>query len=205
MESNQELVQYLILRGILKTPQVIEAFRKIDRKDFTQDYNKNKAYKDYPLPIGEGQTISQPSTVAFMIELLQPRKGDKILDIGSGSGYTTALLSQISTEGKVYGVEKVLNLVKKGRYNLKKYDFKNSKIIKAKKIIGLPNKSPFNKILVSASAKEIPTELIKQLSNSGTMVIPIKNSIFKIKKFGGIIKKEEYKGFIFVPLVYEPQ
>ncbi|MCD6283661.1 protein-L-isoaspartate O-methyltransferase, partial [bacterium] len=91
----ETLIQQLISEGYLKTPEIIKAFREIDRKDFVPSYLKKEAYINAPLPIGFGQTISQPLTVAFMLELLQPKRGDKILDIGSGSGWTTALLAYI--------------------------------------------------------------------------------------------------------------
>ncbi|PIQ74764.1 MAG: protein-L-isoaspartate O-methyltransferase [Candidatus Portnoybacteria bacterium CG11_big_fil_rev_8_21_14_0_20_44_10] len=93
--SNNSLVDHLISSGYLKTPEIIGAFKKIDRVDFVPDNLKSEAYEDAPLPIGHGQTISQPATVAFMLELLEPRAGDKILDIGFGSGWTTALMAEI--------------------------------------------------------------------------------------------------------------
>ncbi len=139
--NNEELVNYLIVSGVLKTPRIIEAFLKIDRKYFVPDILKDKAYIDEPLPIGNNQTISQPSTVAFMLELLQPTNTDKILDIGSGSAWTTALLCYIAGKnGKVIGLERVDELVKQGQKNLEKFNFyQTCKIEKAKKQIGLPN------------------------------------------------------------------
>jgi protein-L-isoaspartate(D-aspartate) O-methyltransferase len=99
-KNNQELVNYLKQSGVLRTPLIIKAFEKIDRKDFVPKEFEDEAYGDYPLSIGLGQTISQPWTVAFMLELLQPQLGEKILDIGSGSGLTTSLLAQsVSQKG----------------------------------------------------------------------------------------------------------
>jgi len=176
---------------------------KINRKDFVLKEYEKEAYHDYPLPIGYGQTISQPSTVYFMLELLNPEKGEKILDIGSGSGWTTALLANaVGEKGMVFGVERIPELVLMGRKNIAKYNFNNVKILEARKTIGLEEESPFDKILVSASAKEIPQELIKQLKLKGIMVIPVENDILKIEKISEKdIKIEKYSGFVFVPLL----
>src|SRR3989344_5813208 len=180
--TREELLTHLKAR-ILKTPRVIEAFEKIDRKDFVLPEDQAYAYEDHPLSIGYGGTISQPYTVAFMLELLRPEPADKILDIGSGSGWTTALLAHIvSQKGmtndqllmtRVIGLEIVPELVEFGQKNLAKYNFPNAEIRQAQKgVAGLPEESPFDKILVSAAAEKIPEELIKQLSAPGRLVIP---------------------------------
>lgn len=202
--NKKELIFFLTHNNILKTKSIIEAFEKIDRKDFILKKYTNEVYNDYPLDIGFNQTISQPSTVAFMLELLSPKRGDKILDVGSGSGWTTALLGyMVGSEGKVYGVEFIPDLVLLGRANFEKYDFKNTKIYQATKDLGLKDKGPFDKILVSASARDVPEELVNQLKVGGTMVIPIQDSIFRIfKKSRKQIEKEKIPGFIFVPLIY---
>ena len=202
--NKKELIFFLTHNNILKTKSIIEAFEKIDRKDFILKKYTNEAYNDYPLDIGSNQTISQPSTVAFMLELLSPKKGDKILDVGSGSGWTTALLGYIvGSEWKVCGIELIPDLVLFGRANLEKYDFKNVIIYQATKDLGLKDKGPFDKILVSASARDVPEELVNQLKVGGTMVIPIQDSIFRIfKKSRKQIEKEKIPGFIFVPLIY---
>ena len=119
MKNNKELITSMIAGGALKSPQIIEAFEKIDRKNFIPEDFREHIYIDRPLPIGKEQTISQPSTVAFMLERLEPQKGDKILDIGSGSGWTTALLCQIvGEEGSVLGLERHDELVEKGQQSL---------------------------------------------------------------------------------------
>lgn len=203
MNSQKDLVKHLINTNVLRSPHIIDAFIDIDRGDFVQNQNSPSKYEDYPLAIGYNQTISQPTTVAMMMEMLEPQKGEDILDIGSGSGWTTALLAHIvNDEGSVIGVERIDILVEFGSNNLKKYHFKNAKIIKASDKLGIPNKQ-FDKILVSASADEIPYELLKQLKAGGKLVIPVKNSIYEISKDkNGKLKTLEHYGFVFVPLIY---
>ena len=223
--TKEALINSLVLVGALKSPAVIEAFQKVDRKDFVPAEYADEAYDDYPLPIGHGQTISQPYTVAFMLELLLPKPGEKALDVGSGSGWTTALLAymvgqqsrnqnaKISAQGgsasggksqnrgMVFGVEKVSELVKFGRANLAKYKFPHAAIEKAGVERGVPIKAPFDKILVSAAAETLPQELIRQLKVGGVLVVPVQNSIWKINRISETeIDEEEYPGFSFVPL-----
>jgi len=202
MTSNNDLVNYLINKNTLKSKNIIQAFKHVDRANFVFDPTASDIYEDYPLQIGYQQTISQPTTVAMMLEMLQPNEGDKILDIGSGSGWTTALLSFIVKEkGSVIGLERINSLVEYGNNNLKIYKFKNSKIIHVKETLGIPGKK-FDRILVSAAADELPYELIDQLKLGGKLVIPIKNSIFEItKKSNTEFETIEHYGFRFVPLI----
>lgn len=204
--NNDELISKLKNVGVLKTPRIIDAFCKTDRADFVPGEYKDEAYGDYPLPIGQSQTISQPSTVAFMLELLQPEDGDKILDVGSGSGWTTALLAQIvRPSGRIWGLELVPELVEFGRKNLSKYNFSWAEILQAEEGHLVPRHlykgAGFDKILVSAAGEEMPHELIDQLKIGGRMVIPLQNSIWKVDKISQAeAKKEEFPGFVFVPL-----
>jgi len=202
----KHLVEELISSGYLKTPDIIAAFQKIDRKDFVPDEYKDRAYVDAPLPIGFGQTISQSLTVAFMLELLRPKEGDKIMEAGSGSGWQTALLARIVGEkGRVFAIEIIPELEKMGRRNVSKYDFVKSGIVEFhcfNAIGGLPEKAPFDGIIAAASAEEIPEEWKKQLKEGGRLVMPIKDKIFAIeKKKGGGFETESYPGFAFVPFV----
>lgn len=203
MYSNSEMVDYLVDIGALRSSRTIEAFRSVDRADFVADRSAVDIYEDYPLGIGRGQTISQPRTVAMMLEMLSPKEGDKILDIGSGSGWTTALLAYITGEsGSVTGVERVTELVRFGSSNLKKYSFKNARIVQARDELGIVGEK-FDRILVSAAADELPHELLKQLKVGGKLVIPIQSSVFEIvKKEGGEFDANEHYGFAFVPLIY---
>jgi protein-L-isoaspartate(D-aspartate) O-methyltransferase len=181
-----------------------KAFEKIDRIDFVPDYQKSSASLDVPLPIGYGQTISQPYTVKHMLQWLDARVGDIVLDVGSGSGWTTALLSFIiGPKGKVYAVERIPELLKFSKVNCMKYGIKNTQFFNAnEKVYGLPEKSPYNRILVSAAAKDLPDELLKQLIIGGKMVIPVNNDILEISKISkNKINTIKHPGFIFVPLI----
>ncbi|RLC38496.1 protein-L-isoaspartate O-methyltransferase [Candidatus Falkowbacteria bacterium] len=206
-----QLVNELISAGYLKTPEIIDAFSEIYRKDFLRPEDKKDADLNEPLLIGYKQTISQPLTVAFMMELLSPKKNDKILDVGSGSGWTTALLARIvGGKGRVYGVEIIKELKKFAEKNISKYNFiKNgtTKIFQRDGYKGLPEYAPFDRIIVAAAANEVPEELLKQLKIGGRIVLPIgeqfaSQDMVVIDKTGNkkYIKKI-FPGFIFVPLI----
>lgn len=204
------LIKELISEGILKTPSLVGAFEKIDRKDFMPEELKDKAYLNAPFPIGFGQTISQPLTVAFMLELLQPQSGDKILEIGSGSGWQTALLASIVGEqpnegGKVFALELVPELMIWGQKNVSKYGFVKNKIAEfhsLNAVNGFSEKAPFDKIISAASGDELPSAWKDQLKVGGRIVAPVKNSIhLLVKKTEKEFEESIYHGFAFVPLI----
>ena len=200
------LLDDLIKRGWLKTEKIIKAFEEIKRVDFLPENVKDLAELNEALPIGRGQTISQPLVVAFMLELLKPEKGDKILDIGSGSGWTSALLAHIvGKEGKIIAIEIIPELTEFGKKNVEKYNFVEKGIVKfvcADGSKGYQNEAPFDKILASASAREIPKAWKKQLKIGGRIVTPIGSSIWLfLKKSDKEFEETEYPGFVFVPLI----
>lgn len=194
-----------------------EAFRTIDRADFVPEELKDRAYIDAPLPIGQGQTISQPYTVNFMLELLQPKPGDNILDIGSGSGWSTSLLAYIVGEkGHVTALEIIPELCKQSIKNIAKYNFLSKGLVEAHNLngeAGYPQNAPYDGIIVAAAlprtqrgsgaaSDSIPVAWKNQLKPGGRIVAPIKNSIVKLTKNpDGKFEKEEYPGFSFVPFV----
>lgn len=179
------------------------AFKALKRVNFLPPTAKLLAGFDMPLSIGHSQTNSQPTTVHRMLEWLDPQSGDKILDIGSGSGWTTALLAHIvGPKGQIYAVERVPELVEFGRKNATKAGVKNAEFSQSGKKFGLPEYAPFDRILVSASADKFPAELLDQLKPGGKLVIPVQSSILEVTKSkNGQIKTNEHPGFIFVPLI----
>ncbi|MBI2452444.1 protein-L-isoaspartate O-methyltransferase [Candidatus Pacearchaeota archaeon] len=180
--------------------EIIKAFKKVPRENFLPENLKDLAYEDTALPLGYGATISQPYTIAFMLSLLELKKGQKILEIGSGCGYVLALLAEI-TKSKIYGIEIIKPLAEQSKKTLKKY--KNIKVFCKNGFSGFPEKAPFDRILVSASANTFPEHLYSQLKPNGIIVVPVRDSIFQIKKQNGKIKIKEFPGFVFVNLVNE--
>ncbi|MBS3056128.1 MAG: protein-L-isoaspartate(D-aspartate) O-methyltransferase [Candidatus Aenigmarchaeota archaeon] len=171
MQSNKALVGFLRKNGYIKTNQIEQAFLDVDRINFVPEIEKNNAYYDYPLPIGFGQTISQPSTIARMTELLQPSKEHEILEIGSGSGYQAAILAEIVRH--VDTVERIKKLYDIAKKNLSRY-------IRSKKVSvfhedaskGFGNKE-YNRIISTAAFNEFPEKLAEHLTEGGIMVVPV--------------------------------
>lgn len=198
-----KLVKKLREKGI-KDEAVLAAIGKVPRHVFFENALIDHAYQDKAFPIGEGQTISQPYTVAFQSEKLEIKPGDKVLEIGTGSGYQACILLELGA--KVYTIEynrKLYETVKDflPRLGYKPYFFygDGSK--------GMPNKAPFNKIIVTAGAPIIPTALTDQLADDGILVIPVggrdKQSMVQIRKKNGELIKKEFANFAFVPLLGE--
>ena len=203
MNQKQILLKSLKEKGFSK--EILNAFSKVKREDFVPENLKSRSYEDIPLPLGFQQTISQPYTIATMLSLLELKRDLKILEVGSGCGYVLALLSNIvGKNGKVFGIEIIKELAEKSKENLKGY--KNVKIKIGNGRLGLPEESPFNRILISAGYKEIPKPLISQLKEKGIIVAPIGNAygqdLIAYQKINQKLKlKEKIPGFIFVPLI----
>ena len=206
MFKKHELLRGLAERGI--QPRILEAFAEIDREDFIPAELEKMAYDDIPLPIGKGQTISQPYTIAVMLSLLELKKGQKVLEIGSGSGYVLALISQIIGEkGRVFGMEVIPELVKKSRKALTGY--RNVRVYNKNGVQGLKEKAPFDRIIISAAVNEIPQELLHQLKPKGGILVAPKGSRFEqelvvIERKDNVFEiKKRVPGFLFVPFVGE--
>jgi len=194
--NKEELLASLKKKGF--SYEVIDAFRKVKREDFVPEHLIGYAYEDIALPVMEGSTLSQPSTVAFMLNLLDIKDNQRILEIGSGSGYVLALLSEMNPGGKIYGIEILKELAISSKNYLESK--KNVEVILRDGSEGLPELAPYDRILISASCPEVPTHLLQQLKEDGVLVAAVKQSIFQIKKENGETLEKEFPGFAFVPL-----
>ena len=191
MESNEELIAYLKAAGYIKSKRVEEAFRKVDRKLFVPKAYEGYAYRDIALPLSKGATISAPGVVAYMIEMLDVHEGMKVLEVGSGSGYTACLLSALNTN--VYSIEiseEVLSIAKR---NIEKCPFKERirlKLGDGKR--GWKSEAPFDRILVNA-AGSVEKSWLEQLKDEGYIVMPLLTAygqqLVKINKRGEIVEK----------------
>jgi len=203
--AKQKLISLLREKGITDE-NVLTAFDKVDRHKFIESFMWDKAYWDIPLKINCGQTISQPFTVAFQTQLLQIQKGDKVLEIGTGSGYQAAILSAMGA--KVYTIERQTVLFKETSKLLEEYDHKILTFF-GDGFKGIPHFAPYDKIIVTCGAPEIPESLINQLKTNGLMVIPVGENTQKmirvIKTANNDYKEEIFGNFIFVPMLKETE
>lgn len=198
----KDLVRYLKGRGFLRSRRVIRAFKDVPRELFVPEERRKYAYDDSPLPIGGGQTISAPHMVAVMTELLKPRKRDKVLEIGAGSGYQAAILAKLVK--KVYTVEFDDELASFAEGNLKKAGIKNVEVIAGDGSLGYSEAAPYKKIIVTCGTPEIPEPLIEQLDDGGRLIAPVGGSwlqtLTMLRKKRGKIEKSEHGGCVFVML-----
>jgi protein-L-isoaspartate(D-aspartate) O-methyltransferase len=189
-------------RGI-RDERVLAAMARVPREEFVTPELKRDAYADAPLPIGSGQTISQPFMVATMLEAMQLRPSDRVLEVGTGTGYQAALLGELAVE--VWTVERHTELADRARQILQELGYRNVQVVQGDGSLGLPERAPFDKILVAAGAPEAPTSLVAQLVNGGMLGVPIGN---RVEQLLHIVRKTE-AGIVtsatvpcsFVPLV----
>lgn len=199
---NRMVQEQLIPRGIYDE-RVLNVFRKIPRHNFVPNESLENAYGDYPLPVGEGQTISQPYMVALMTQCLELKGNEKVLEIGTGSGYQSAILAELVKE--VYSVERIASLAQRAKIILDDLGYTNIKIKVGDGTEGWDEFAPYDGIIVTAGAPFVPSPLLEQLAEGGIMAIPIGNAFSQVltvvKKEKGRITQEEICGCVFVPLI----
>jgi protein-L-isoaspartate(D-aspartate) O-methyltransferase len=205
-EREAMIDRHLKRRGI-DQPAILDAFREVPREAFIAPDLAHLAYGDHPLPIEAGQTISQPYIVGLMIEAAGIKPGDKVLEIGAGSGYAAAVISRIA--GQVIGIERKHDLVEVARKRLRALGYDNVAIVEGDGTMGCPEEAPFDAILAAASGSHVPQPLIDQLATSGRIVMPIGGpgwvqELVKVSKGpGGRLVQENLGGVRFVPLIGE--
>lgn len=182
---------------------VAEAFSAVPRAHFLRAWTRDQAGEDHPVEIGHGQTNSQPRTVADMLRLLDVRPGQRVLDVGAGSGWTTALLAHlVGPAGRVVGVEIIPDLAAWGAENLAGTAYRWASVREAEPgVLGAPQEGPFDRILVSAEAARLPEELLAQLADPGRMVVPVAGLMVLVELAAGRTTLSEHGRYRFVPLV----
>ncbi|MBD3640671.1 MAG: protein-L-isoaspartate(D-aspartate) O-methyltransferase [Marinobacter sp.] len=203
----ESMVDYQIISRGIDDPLVVEAMRRVHREAFVPDSLRDAAYEDGPLPIGAGQTISQPYIVALMTDALELRGGERVLDIGTGSGYAAAVLACIAAE--VFSIERIPELAEQARKNLAAEGFDSVRVLCGDGTLGWPEEAPFDGIAVAAGAPDVPQALKHQLAVGGHLVIPvgsehISQSLMRVTR----VSEEDFRtenlgGVRFVPLLGE--
>ncbi|KAF5432247.1 protein-L-isoaspartate(D-aspartate) O-methyltransferase [Candidatus Methanophagaceae archaeon] len=201
-EERTRMVEYLRQQGVHE--EVLEAMLRVKRHLFVPPERSDQAYGDYPLPIGEGQTISAPHMVAMMCDYLDLKKGDKVLEVGAGSGYHAAVIAElIGEEGHLYTVERIPWLVEFSMKNMERAGYKNVTVTHGDGTLGLPEHAPYDKISVTCAAPDVPPPLIEQLKTGGKMVIPLggyTQKLYLLEKKNGIERNKKCD-VVFVPLI----
>lgn len=205
-ELRREMVEQQLRRRGISDPRVLAAMAKVPREEFVPDALQHRAYDDGALPIGYGQTISQPYVVAFMTELAQLQPSVKVLEIGAGSGYAAAVLGELCDE--VYTLERIPELGEQARQRLERLGYRNVHTYVADGTGGLPEHAPYGAIVVPAAAKEVPQSLLDQLAEGGKLVIPIGDRedgqrMMRYTLQAGSLASVDFGAFAFVPLIAE--
>ncbi len=204
-DARERMVQAQIADRGVGDPAVLEAMRTVPREAFVPSDITDLAYDDTALPIGEGQTVSQPYVVALMTELAQLQPADRVLDVGAGSGYATAVLARIAAE--VYGIERHPALAREAVARLRALGVDNATVVTGDGTLGLPDAAPFDAILVAAGGPEVPTALKEQLAVGGRLVIPVgleerRQTLVRVTRTGeDTWEREDVGAVAFVPLV----
>ena len=203
-----KLIEHWRSTGTVKDEKILSAFRKIKRENFILDDYLNEAYGDYPLPILKGQTISQPTTIMMMTQALEPKPGQKILEVGAGSGYQAALLAEVvgsgGKNGKVITTEIIPELAEFAKRNIEKAGIKNVEVVHADGSKGYEKEAPYDRIMITAACPKFPEHLLKQLKTNGIIVAPVAamfdQVMIKAIKHKDSVEKRKLGFFRFVPL-----
>jgi protein-L-isoaspartate(D-aspartate) O-methyltransferase len=205
--EREAMVERQLRRRGINEPEILEAFRAGPREAFVAEEYAHLAYGDHPLPIEAGQTISQPYIVALMIEAAAIKRGDKVLEVGSGSGYASAVISRIAAE--VIGIERQHDLVEVSRERLRLLGYENVKVLEGDGTKGVPDDAPFDAILAAASGSHVPQTLLDQLAPGGRIVMPlgepgwVQKLVKVTKQEDGSLQQSDLGGVRFVPLIGE--
>ncbi|MFL7809819.1 MAG: protein-L-isoaspartate(D-aspartate) O-methyltransferase [Anaerolineae bacterium] len=203
--ERKEMVRRQIKGRRIQDELVLEAMRTVPRHRFVPPYVRGSAYRDAPLPIGEGQTISQPYVVAFMTAALQLSGGEKVLEIGTGSGYQAAVLALIA--GEVISVERLPRLAEEARRTLAELGYDNVRVVVGDGTQGWPEEAPYDAIMVTAASPEVPAPLLQQLADGGRLVAPVgprhTQQLVRVRREGEEFGREDLLGVAFVPLIGE--
>ncbi len=202
-EERRRMVQEQLRSRGIYDERVLSAMSRVPREEFAEAESLAQAYGDYPLPIGAGQTVSQPYIVASMIEALAVDPQDRVLEIGTGTGYQAAVLAELAAE--VWTIERVPELASKAQEVLARLGYRNVHVVERDGSLGLPEHAPFPKILVAAAAPAAPQSLIDQLAEGGRLVIPVgsraEQQIYLIRKVNGEVVTTPRELCRFVPLI----
>jgi protein-L-isoaspartate(D-aspartate) O-methyltransferase len=202
-QSRLKMVETQIVRRGVRDPKVLAAFKKVPRHLFVEHALQDRSYDDNPLPIGEGQTISQPYIVALMSQALEIKGGEKVLELGTGSGYQAAILAEMGA--KVFTIERIDKIARKARKVLEDLKYHNIAVKIADGTLGWNEFAPYDRIIVTAGAPEVPKSCWAQLAEGGRMVIPVGDvytqSLMVIDKVEGKPVNKDLGGCVFVPLV----
>lgn len=205
--EREAMIERQLRRRGISEPEILDAFRAVPREAFVGDDVAHLAYGDHPLPIAAEQTISQPYIVALMTQAAAIRPGDRVLEVGAGSGYAAAVIGQIA--GKVIGIERQHVLVESARERLKRLGYDNVEVVEGDGTKGWPDAAPFDAILAAASGSHVPEALVAQLAAGGRLVMPIGEpgwvqELVKVtKEDNGVLRRESLCSVRFVPLIGE--